>query len=159
MSEERLLGVIDVDESGTTRLIQRLKATIADLAANNAELVHQVQRLEQELREAKAAEATLAQTVSERDHWAAEANKAKAEFDEFRSLSASMAGERFAELRVEQDSLQSRLDAVHVALLKAEEIVSRPSVANEERMSMVWQIVVSALSAFDDRTSTEAKKQ
>lgn len=38
-------------------------------------------------------------------------------------------------------------DAMREALLKIEEIPSRPSIADEERMSMVWQIVVLSLDA------------
>jgi hypothetical protein len=53
---------------------------------------------------------------------------------------------------------EAERDAMRVALLKIEEIASRPSIADEERMSMVWQIVVLSLDAARKATADTAEK-
>jgi hypothetical protein len=83
------------------------------------------------------------------ESWRVRAEAAQAEVERLKQ-------EWAADRQDRQDAysgVRAKVERLRAALLKIEEIASRPSLSNEERMSAVWQLTVMALA--EDKGSYE----
>jgi chromosome segregation ATPase len=92
-------------------------------------------------------------------YWQAEAERLRADLERVTAELQTARSENHGLLadldmteKARVEALAER-NAMREALLKIEEIASRPSIADEERMSMVWQIVVLSLDAARKATA------